>query len=167
MAIDKAIDSTQLNADLTSVANAIRTKGGTSAQLIFPNGFVGAIGDIQTGGGGAEEMSGEIVIASDTTSVSFLHGLSQPPTIVTFYTPDPTVEGSNSPTNFRSLTAAVMAFIINDANVINAKGYNSSGTKQNLTTTTVSIDSTTVAVTAQSTAYPFKAGKTYTWRAIV
>lgn len=32
--------------DLTSVANAIRTKGGTSAQLEFPTDFVSAIGDI-------------------------------------------------------------------------------------------------------------------------
>ena len=51
MAVDKLVDSTQLDADLTSVANAIRTKGGTSAQLEFPDGFVDAIGDIQTGSG--------------------------------------------------------------------------------------------------------------------
>ena len=37
--------------DLTSVANAIRTKGGTSASLSFPDGFVTAIGNIETGGG--------------------------------------------------------------------------------------------------------------------
>ena len=53
MAVDKLVDSTQLNSDLTSVANAIRTKGGTSAQLAFPSGFVSAIGDIPTGGGGS------------------------------------------------------------------------------------------------------------------
>lgn len=47
MSIDKAVDSTQLNADLTSVANAIRTKGGTSAQLAFPSGFVSAINNIR------------------------------------------------------------------------------------------------------------------------
>lgn len=47
MGIDKAVDSTQLNSDLTSVANAIRTKGGTSAQLQFPSGFVTAINDIR------------------------------------------------------------------------------------------------------------------------
>ena len=35
--------------DLTSVANAIRTKGGTSAGLSFPDGFVTAIGNIPTG----------------------------------------------------------------------------------------------------------------------
>ena len=29
--------------DLTAVANAIRAKGGTSAQLIYPSGFVSAI----------------------------------------------------------------------------------------------------------------------------
>ena len=43
MSVDKLVDSTQLDADLTSVANAIRTKGGTSAQLAFPNGFISAI----------------------------------------------------------------------------------------------------------------------------
>jgi len=37
--------------DLTSVASAIRTKGGTSASLSFPDGFISAIGDIPTGGG--------------------------------------------------------------------------------------------------------------------
>lgn len=43
MALDKAVDSAQLNADLTAVADAIRTKGGTSAQLAFPDGFVSAV----------------------------------------------------------------------------------------------------------------------------
>lgn len=38
---------------LASVADAIRTKGGTSDALIFPDGFVSAISAIQTGGGGA------------------------------------------------------------------------------------------------------------------
>lgn len=50
MAVDKLVDSAQLNSDLTSVANAIRTKGGTSASLAFPSGFVTAIGNISTGG---------------------------------------------------------------------------------------------------------------------
>lgn len=36
--------------ELTSVANAIRTKGGTSASLSFPDGFVTAIGNISGGG---------------------------------------------------------------------------------------------------------------------
>ena len=53
MSVDKLVDSSQLDTDLTSVANAIRTKGGTSAQLAFPGGFVSAIQAIPTGGGRA------------------------------------------------------------------------------------------------------------------
>lgn len=49
MAVDKLVDSTQLDSDLTSVANAIRTKGGTSAQMAFPAGFVSAVQNIPTG----------------------------------------------------------------------------------------------------------------------
>ena len=36
--------------DLTAVANAIRTKGGTAAQLEFPSGFANAINAIPTVG---------------------------------------------------------------------------------------------------------------------
>lgn len=38
--------------ELTSIANAIRTKGGTQAQLEWPSGFISAIQAIPTGGGG-------------------------------------------------------------------------------------------------------------------
>lgn len=37
------------NTDLKKVADAIREKGGTSEQLIYPDGFVAAIGEITTG----------------------------------------------------------------------------------------------------------------------
>lgn len=53
MALDKLVDSAQLDSDLASVADAIRTKGGTSAQLAFPQGFVDAIAAIEAGGGEA------------------------------------------------------------------------------------------------------------------
>lgn len=36
--------------ELTAVADAIRAKGGTDAQLTFPDGFVGAVQAIATGG---------------------------------------------------------------------------------------------------------------------
>ena len=52
MALDKAIDSAQLDANLTTIADAIRTKGGTSDALVFPAGFVSAVQAIQAGGGG-------------------------------------------------------------------------------------------------------------------
>lgn len=37
---------------LTSIAEAIRTKGGTTDQLVFPAGFISAIEAIEAGGGG-------------------------------------------------------------------------------------------------------------------
>lgn len=49
MAIDKAIDSGVLDADLTTVAQAIREKGGTTQLLAFPGGFKSAIEAIETG----------------------------------------------------------------------------------------------------------------------
>lgn len=44
--------------ELTSIANAIRTKGGTQAQLEFPTGFVSAVQAIPTGGGSTNILSG-------------------------------------------------------------------------------------------------------------
>lgn len=71
MSMDKLVDSTQLDADLTSVANAIRTKGGTSASLAFPADFVSAIAAIPTGGGGDYEIvGGTVTLASEASSVS-------------------------------------------------------------------------------------------------
>lgn len=68
MAVDKLVDSSQLDADLTSVANAIRTKGGTSASLAFPADFVSAIGAIPSGGGSSVDR-GTFTPASNTLSV--------------------------------------------------------------------------------------------------
>ena len=50
--------------DLVSVANAIRTKGGTSEALVFPDGFVSAVQAIQSGGGGT-------ITATTTKDVNF------------------------------------------------------------------------------------------------
>ena len=46
--------------DLTKVASAIRAKGGTSAPLVYPDGFVTAIQAIQTGGGTTPGAPGDI-----------------------------------------------------------------------------------------------------------
>lgn len=57
------------SADLTSVANAIRTKGGTSAQLAFPADFVSAVNAIPTGGGDTKEVARKILNTSITEYV--------------------------------------------------------------------------------------------------
>ena len=43
MAYDKVVDSAALNADLTTVANAIRTASGATENLVFPSGYVSAL----------------------------------------------------------------------------------------------------------------------------
>lgn len=54
MAEYKVVDAEKLDADLSSVADAIRTKGGTTESLPFPQGFVDAVGAIESGGGTEE-----------------------------------------------------------------------------------------------------------------
>lgn len=68
MAVDKRIDSGQLDSDLTSVANAIRAKSGGSSQLAFPAGFVSEIQAIPSGGGSVTHV--QYTAASDATSTS-------------------------------------------------------------------------------------------------
>lgn len=90
MALDKLVDSTQLNTDLTSIANAIRTKGGTSAQLAFPAEFISAIEAISGGGGGLECETGTFTLASDygggSGGYSIPHNLGEIPAVIIVWT---------------------------------------------------------------------------------
>lgn len=54
------------SADMIAVADAIRTKGGTSDALTFPGGFVDAVGAIQAGGGGNGIVESDGVISGMT-----------------------------------------------------------------------------------------------------
>lgn len=49
MAHDLVVDSSYLNQGLTAIANSVRTKGGTSSPLAFPDGIKQAIDNIETG----------------------------------------------------------------------------------------------------------------------
>lgn len=66
MALDKVVDSAVLDAEMTSVANAIRAKTGNTDTLAWPDGFLTAIAEI-TGGGGAGLAydMGEFVLDAD------------------------------------------------------------------------------------------------------
>lgn len=66
MAVDKLVDSTQLESDLTSVANAIRAKTGGTADLAFPADFVSEIGSISGGGGLDWADVTEVTIGANT-----------------------------------------------------------------------------------------------------
>lgn len=63
MALDKAVDSAALDAGLNSVADAIRTKGGTAEPLAWPEGFAAAIAAIETGTGGVSLDDVDVYVA--------------------------------------------------------------------------------------------------------
>ena len=49
MATYKTVNADQLDADMTALANTIRTKGGTSGKLAWPAGYQSAVLAIETG----------------------------------------------------------------------------------------------------------------------
>ena len=51
--------------ELTSIANAIRTKGGTSASLTYPDGFVSAVSAIPTG---TARSSSDLIVSGATVT---------------------------------------------------------------------------------------------------
>lgn len=78
MSENKLVNSTQLDIDLTSVASAIRTKGGTSGSLTFPQGFISAVEAIDIGYtpsqifvGGSSGVSGDIVVNGSGKEYAF------------------------------------------------------------------------------------------------
>lgn len=52
------------SADLTAVADAIRAKGGKSEALSFPDGFVDAVGAIETGSGDPYDVARQIMMGT-------------------------------------------------------------------------------------------------------
>lgn len=62
----KLVNATSLDDGLTSIADAIREKGGTSADLAFPTGFVSAINAIPTGGSG---LNWDDIVTKNVTGI--------------------------------------------------------------------------------------------------
>lgn len=91
MALDKVVDSAVLDAEMTSVANAIRAKTGNTDMLAWPNGFLAAIAEI-TGGGGAGLAydMGEFVLDADVKALglSLPHNLGEIPEFILVWTDD-------------------------------------------------------------------------------
>lgn len=56
--------------DLTAVADAIRAKGGTDAQLTFPDGMVEAINSISAGGGATDVTDSIVSVAFSSTNAN-------------------------------------------------------------------------------------------------
>jgi hypothetical protein len=65
----KMVDAEQLEADLTTVADKIRAKGGTSGKMTFPAGFAEAVESISTGVE-VRKASGTFTLQSGQRTVS-------------------------------------------------------------------------------------------------
>ena len=91
--------------DLASVANAIRTKGGTSGSLEFPSGFVTAIGNISGGGGATNFVTGTFTPSASekgtAKSITVPYSGSGYPVSLLIY---PTVGGYKSGTSIYTST---------------------------------------------------------------
>lgn len=70
MAAYKVVNADQLDADLTTVANKIRAKGGTSAKLAFPSGMVSAIDKLKRFTKVGQIEVGYVAATLDLTSYS-------------------------------------------------------------------------------------------------
>ena len=68
MATYKVVDAEQLNADMTSVADSIRTKGGTTDALAWPDGYKTAIDSIPSGGDTPSLQSKSVTYTANGTN---------------------------------------------------------------------------------------------------
>lgn len=129
-------------ADLTSVANAIRIKGGTSAQLAFPAGFVSAVQAIPTGGGRdytAEDFGDPTKPSGDITYLGSYIGIqnnqgapayfSYRTAITKLYMPNYNNTANAASGPFRNNTAMVYAIMPKMTKVYNAAFYNCTALK--------------------------------------
>lgn len=87
MAVDKAIDSTDFDSKLTTVADAIRTAGGTTESMSFPSGMVEAISVLKSGSeaGGGRVARGTWVQASDGYYNTITHNLGKVPELAVIW----------------------------------------------------------------------------------
>ena len=92
MALDKVVDSAALDAEMTSVANAIRAKTGDAATLAWPDGFLTAIAGITgDGSAGLAYDMGEFVLDADAKFFyppSIPHNLGEVPEFILVWTDD-------------------------------------------------------------------------------
>ena len=139
MAVDRAIDSTEFDSKLTTVADAIRTAGGTTEPMSFPSGMVEAISVLKSGsdaGGtmsGRKFISGEITFSETPTSeITISHdslGVSSRPFVFTAsrsYAPSDNVgalifvcEGSGAYVNSRKYVSLLSSI----SETLDAPGY--------------------------------------------
>lgn len=155
----KLVNATSLDNGLTSIADAIRTKGGTSADLTFPNGFVSAVGAIPTGGG---IHTGTVTPTERTTTMTMDIGISTITGLIIMPT-------SETPLKSNGKTCIAVIVTPNTYFKYIAPTTNNSGSSwltpsYSTTNTFVTLNGTVATVTLSSTSGSFE-NISYTWYA--
>lgn len=172
MAYDKVVDSAQLNAGLTTIANAIREKAGVSDNFTFPSGFAAAIAAIEAGGGGGGLIGnyGEVIPASATDEITIEHGLGVIPKAAVIF-PDATYSRTNN--------QVLLAYRYNNdggcfCRLSSSSSYGGNGTAGSITNDSFSnwgygafaATESTIKFGSGASTYKFKSGAPHYWLVI-
>jgi hypothetical protein len=65
MARFRRVNTDQLESDLTDIANAIRAKAGTTAELPFPSGYINAVNSITANSGSSSDFEAEVAVQTE------------------------------------------------------------------------------------------------------
>ena len=156
--------------ELTAVADAIREKGGTSAQLVYPSGFVSAIQAIQTG------IAPQLVVTvsagatvTATNGAKTISGTSDSTGVCTLTVPEPgtwsvsaTLGGQTSNTKSVSITdsyAVALTFFSATITVTADSGASVTLKKGSATIDTKTSDGTVVFTVTETGTYTVEATK--------
>ena len=159
MAFDTVVDGTQLEADLTSVANAIRAKTGGSADLTFPSGFVSAIAGVPSDG----IATGRFTPVSSTYEPGKIE-VDNPWTNLILFA----LESNGYVSGIRTIRRAQF-FVIDDGLGFYIDNSNSAGTaaatynKPEGESDRFAKDGTDLTISSSSSIGYFAAGVTYVW----
>lgn len=114
MSYDKLVDSAKLDADLHSVADAIREKARTSEEMVFPDGFVKTIQAISSNASGFIYDMGEFILDADTVSgknISVPHSLGIIPEFICVWTDHWTDLTSDTPISYDDAKQTAVGFV--------------------------------------------------------
>ena len=165
MSVDKLLDSTQLDSDLTSVANSIRSKTEKSEKLEFPIGFVSEIESIDQR---KYRTYGSFIFTTEDQSECVISNLPFEPKFICIRSYDAqssTIEETDS-------NRYVTLFIIDNMTDFNVKRFyafklwntklltpaagNVAGTSGSLNGITFTNNSVTISLSVIGTSYKFK-----------
>jgi hypothetical protein len=149
-------------ADLTSIANAIREKSGASGSLVFPDGFADAIAEIvgELPGNLTALASGSFTPSDNPKTYTIEHGMGVAPNFYMIRNTNQMGYNANAnkilamyATDFSNQSVSVMLY---------ANSTTSTFTPRTSIGSTIG-NATTITTPSMSGSYAFQSGHTYHW----